>query len=81
MAHGFMAALRLSSQSINEPVHKTEMEYVGGNTNLMRGTVTAVGGRITRLNFCGGSSQLTAKGSAHGQPRHHRGRGTTLRCN
>lgn len=43
MAHGFMAALRLSSQSINEPVHKTEMEYVGGNTNLMRGTVTAVG--------------------------------------
>lgn len=46
MAHGFMAGLRLTSQSINEPVHKTEMENVGGNTNLMRGTVTAVGGSV-----------------------------------
>lgn len=57
MAREFMVVLRLSSQSINEEVRKTEMEYVGGNTNLKRGTVTAVRGsfkRNTQLNFHAG---------------------------
>lgn len=36
----------LALQLINKLVRTTNMEYVGGNTNLMKGTVTAVAGLV-----------------------------------